>query len=85
MFRVLLVVPYPKLEQTVKKIYKEYFRDTEFEVDIRVIQAEEIKHTTRIAVIVSSAQTHDETILSSILGAQVSVKTCQDFDVYPKS
>ena len=42
MFRVLLVVPYPKLEQTVKKIYKEYFRDTEFEVDIRVIQAEEI-------------------------------------------
>ena len=28
MFRVLLVVPYPKLEQTVKKIYKEYFRDT---------------------------------------------------------
>ena len=44
MFRVLLVVPYPKLEQTVKKIYKEYFRDTEFEVDIRVIQAEEIKH-----------------------------------------
>ena len=131
MFRVLLVVPYPKLEQTVKKIYKEYFRDTEFEVDIRVIQAEEIKHmpwdeaydlvigrghsaailkqkdnqvpvleipitgydilrallkakeqyhATRIAVIVSSAQTHDETILSSILGAQVSVKTCQDFE-----
>lgn len=129
--RVLLVVPYPKLEQTVKKIYKEYFRDTEFEVDIRVIQAEEIKHmpwdeaydlvigrghsaailkqkdyqvpvleipitgydilrallkakeqyhATRIAVIVSSAQTHDETILSSILGAQVSVKTCQDFE-----
>lgn len=43
MFHVLLVVPYPKLEETVEKIYTAYFKRKDFYVDIKVIQAEEVK------------------------------------------
>lgn len=43
MFRVLLIVPYPKLEETAKRICSAYFRRKDFQVDIRVIQAEEVK------------------------------------------
>lgn len=43
MFRILLVVPYPKLEETAKRICSVYFRKKEFQIDIRVIQAEEVK------------------------------------------
>ncbi len=43
MFRVLLVVPYPKLEETAKRICSAYFRRKDFQVDIKVIQAEEVK------------------------------------------
>ena len=43
MFRILLVVPYPKLEETAKRICSVYFRKKDFQIDIRVIQAEEVK------------------------------------------
>ena len=44
MFKVLLVVPYPKLEETAKRIYKTYFYNCDFEMNIRVIRAEQIEN-----------------------------------------
>ncbi len=43
MLRVLLVVPYPKLEETAKKIYTRHFERRDIHMDIRVIKAEEIE------------------------------------------
>jgi len=43
MLRVLLVVPYPKLEETVKRVYAKHFEGQDIQMDIRVIQAEEIE------------------------------------------
>lgn len=42
MFRVLLVVPYPELEETVRRVYETYFIKEEMQVDIRVIRVDEI-------------------------------------------
>ncbi len=130
MFHILLVVPYPQMEETVKKIYDNFFRDQEFLLDIRVIPVEEIEktllheqydlligrgksaallkrmysdtsvleipftgydimrslqkakeqfHPKRIGVIVSSANNHDEHVLSSLFGTEVSVREITDF------
>ena len=46
MLRVLLVVPYPKLEETAKKIYTRHFERRDIHMDIRVIKAEEIEEKT---------------------------------------
>ena len=43
MFKILLVVPYPKLEETTKSIYIKHFLRPDLQVDIRVIRAEEIE------------------------------------------
>ena len=43
MFKVLLVVPYPELEDTAKQIYETHFKNKEFQVDIRVIRVEEVE------------------------------------------
>lgn len=43
MLRVLLVVPYPKLEEAAKKIYTRHFERRDIHMDIRVIKAEEIE------------------------------------------
>ena len=43
MFKVLLVTPYPELEDTAKQIYETHFKNQEFQVDIRVIRVEEIE------------------------------------------
>lgn len=43
MFKILLVVPYPKLEETAKSIYIKHFLRPDLQVDIRVIRAEEIE------------------------------------------
>lgn len=43
MLRVLLVVPYPKLEETAKRIYTRHFERRDIHMEIRVIQAEEIE------------------------------------------
>lgn len=43
MFRILLIVPYPKLEETAKRICSAYFRRKDLQVDIQVIQAEQVK------------------------------------------
>lgn len=43
MLKVLLVVPYPKLEETAKRIYSKHFERRDIHMDIRVIQAEEIE------------------------------------------
>lgn len=45
MFNILLVVPYPKLEETARKVYQSYFQKEDFHVDIRVIRAEEMEST----------------------------------------
>lgn len=45
MFHILLVVPYPQLEEIVQKIYHNYFEDQDFCVDIRVIPVEKIRKT----------------------------------------
>ncbi len=45
MFNILLVVPYPKLEETAQKVYQSCFQEVDFHVDIRVIRAEEIEKT----------------------------------------
>ncbi|QUO32071.1 sigma 54-interacting transcriptional regulator [Faecalicatena sp. Marseille-Q4148] len=42
MFKVLLVVPYPELEETVRRVYETYFIKEEMQVDIRVIRVDEI-------------------------------------------
>ena len=36
MFNILLVVPYPKLEETARKVYQSYFQKEDFHVDIRL-------------------------------------------------
>lgn len=130
MFHVLLVVPYPQMEETVKKIYHNYFEKQDFCVDIRVIPVEEIEktllnetydlligrgksaallkrmysdtsvleipftgydimrslqkareqfHFKKAAVIVSAADNHDERVLSSLFGAEISVREATDF------
>lgn len=43
MFKILLVVPYPELENTAQQIYESHFKNREFQVDIKVIRVEEIE------------------------------------------
>ncbi len=45
MFKVLLVAPYPELENTATQIYEKHFKSSEFHVDIKVIRVEEIEKT----------------------------------------
>ena len=40
---ILLIVPYPKLEKTVKKIYEESFKRKNLQVDIRVLRDREVE------------------------------------------
>ena len=35
---ILLIVPYPKLEKTVRKVYQESFKRKNLHVDIRVMR-----------------------------------------------
>lgn len=130
MFHILWIVPYPELEEKVKKIYADLFYKKDFCVDIRVIKAEDIEKTLfqeeydlligrgrsaallkqmysdksvleiqftgydmirslreakekfrskKAAVIVSSANKHDENLLSSLFDMEVSVREVTDF------
>lgn len=40
---ILLIVPYPKLEKTVRKIYEESFKRKNLQVDIRVLRDREVE------------------------------------------
>ena len=40
---ILLIVPYPKLEKTVRKVYQESFKRKNLHVDIRVLRDREVE------------------------------------------
>lgn len=130
MVNILLIVPYPKLEKTVRKVYQESFKRKNLHVDIRVLRDREVEEidadekydlligrgntasilkkkypdksileipitgydimrsileaksrfaAKRIAIIVSSAYNHDETVLSMVFGSHITVRKILDF------
>ena len=48
MYKVLLIVPYPELEDVVKRVYKRKFKSLGFQLIIKDIRAEKLEQNNEL-------------------------------------